>query len=104
MTPAGAVVAGDACAGIRRLDEAGLRACIAEAAPAAERRLAPAAGVMVAAVWFDAGAQAHLAARWGVPFEDKRGCLAFKRSVHSRMRSNVGPVRRPARCGTSGAY
>ena len=60
MLPAGAVVAGDC---LRRidvcgLDEAGLRACIAEAAPAAECRLAPAAGVMVQAVWFDAGAQA----------------------------------------------
>ena len=60
VLPAGAVVAGDC---LRRidvcgLDEAGLRACIAEAAPAAECRLNPAAGVMVAAVWFDAGAQA----------------------------------------------
>ena len=33
-----------------------LRACIAEQAQAAEQRLAPAAGVMVQAVWFDAGA------------------------------------------------
>src|SRR4051812_49741913 len=60
VAPAGAVSAGDCLRriDIRGLDEAGLRACIAEAAPAAERRLAPAAGVMVAAVWFDAGAQA----------------------------------------------
>ena len=60
MAPAGAVSAGDCLRriDIRGLDDAGLRACIAEAAPAAERRLAPAAGVMVAAVWFDAGAQA----------------------------------------------
>ena len=34
-----------------------LRACIAEQAQAAEARLAPAAGVMVQAVWFDAGAE-----------------------------------------------
>ena len=60
VAPAGAVSAGDCLRriDIRGLDDAGLRACIAEAAPAAERRLAPAAGVMVAAVWFDAGAQA----------------------------------------------
>ncbi|HEX3305973.1 MAG TPA: condensation domain-containing protein, partial [Streptosporangiaceae bacterium] len=60
VAPAGAVSAGDCLRriDIRGLDEAGLRACIAAAAPAAERRLAPAAGVMVAAVWFDAGAQA----------------------------------------------
>ena len=38
------------------LDEAGLRELIAAAAEAAERRLDPAAGVMVQAVWFDAGA------------------------------------------------
>ena len=60
VAPAGAVVAGDC---LRRidicgLDDAGLHACIVEAAPAAERRLDPAAGAMVAAVWFDAGAQA----------------------------------------------
>ena len=60
VAPAGAVSAGDCLRriDIRGLDDAGLRACIAEVAPAAERRLAPAAGVMVAAVWFDAGAQA----------------------------------------------
>ena len=33
------------------------RACIAEEAQAAESRLAPAAGVMLQAVWFDAGAE-----------------------------------------------
>src|SRR4029077_20884922 len=60
VAPAGAVSAGDCLRriDIRGLDDAGLRACIAQAAPAAECRLAPAAGVMVAAVWFDAGAQA----------------------------------------------
>src|SRR5262245_16849947 len=59
VAPAGAVVAG-AC--IRRidiggLDAAGCEACICEHARAAESRLAPAAGVLVQAVWFDAGAQ-----------------------------------------------
>jgi hypothetical protein len=59
VAPAGAVRAGDC---LRRtevcgLDAAGLRACIAAQALAAEERLAPAAGVMVQAVWFDAGAQ-----------------------------------------------
>ena len=39
-----------------------LRACIAEQARAAESRLAPAAGVMVQAVWFDAGAERGRAA------------------------------------------
>ena len=43
---------------ISGLDEAALRACIAGEAQAAERRLAPAAGVMVQAVWFEAGADA----------------------------------------------
>ena len=38
------------------LDEAALRAAISEQAQAAELRLAPAAGRMVQAVWFDAGA------------------------------------------------
>ena len=60
VAPPGAVAAGDC---VRRidvcgLDDEGLRACIAEAAQAAEGRLAPAAGVMVQAVWFDAGEQA----------------------------------------------
>ena len=59
MAPAGAVPAASC---IRRIDIAGLaddarRGCIAAAAQAAEGRLAPAAGVMVQAVWFDAGAQ-----------------------------------------------
>src|SRR6266849_3514874 len=59
VAPAGAVVAG-AC--IRRidiggLDAAGREACIYEHARAAESRLLPAAGVLVQAVWFDAGAQ-----------------------------------------------
>ena len=58
IAPAGTV---DAKACIRRidvcgLDDAELRGCISEAAQAAERRLAPAAGMMVQAVWFDAGA------------------------------------------------
>ena len=39
------------------LDEDARRACITQQARAAEARLAPAAGVMVQAVWFDAGAQ-----------------------------------------------
>ena len=42
---------------VRGLADAALRACIGEQAQAAERRLAPAAGVMVQAVWFDAGAE-----------------------------------------------
>ena len=51
----------DARACLRRVDVCGLaeealRACIAEQAQAAAERLAPAAGVMVQAVWFDAGA------------------------------------------------
>src|SRR6266436_4057799 len=59
VAPAGAVDAG-AC--IRRidiggLDAAGREACIYEHARAAESRLLPAAGVLVQAVWFDAGAQ-----------------------------------------------
>jgi hypothetical protein len=57
VAPAGAVRAG-AC--LRRvevwgLDDAGLQERIAREAQAAECRLAPAAGVMVQAVWFDAG-------------------------------------------------
>ncbi|HZC78770.1 MAG TPA: condensation domain-containing protein, partial [Ktedonobacterales bacterium] len=59
VAPAGAVDAG-AC--LRRIDigdlDAGAReACIYEHARAAESRLLPAAGVLVQAVWFDAGAQ-----------------------------------------------
>ena len=58
VAPAGAVCAGDC---LRRidicgLDAAGLAACIAEQAQACETRLAPTAGMMVQAVWFDAGA------------------------------------------------
>ena len=58
VMPPGAVAAG-AC--LRRVDVAGvdddaaLRELIAAEAEAAERRLNPAAGVMVQAVWFDAG-------------------------------------------------
>ena len=53
-------VAGAAC--LRRIDavgieDASLRGLIAEAAEAAEGRLDPAAGVMVQALWFDAGAE-----------------------------------------------
>ncbi len=60
IAPAGAVTR-SAC--LRRvdvcgLDDAALRRCIAERGAAAGRRLAPAAGVMVQAVWFDAGADA----------------------------------------------
>src|SRR5207237_3512279 len=48
---------------VRRVEVAGLaaealQACIAEEALAAQLRLSPAAGVMVQAVWFDAGADA----------------------------------------------
>src|ERR1700738_4754334 len=53
---------GDAASCVRRIDACGLdadawRACIAQEAQMAVARLAPAAGVMVQAVWFDAGAQ-----------------------------------------------
>ena len=59
IAPAGSVRAADC---LRRIEVAGLadgrlRACIAEHAAAAERRLSPAGGVMVQAVWFDAGAE-----------------------------------------------
>ena len=59
VAPPGAVMAPDC---IRRIDVCGLddearRACISEQAQAAELRLAPEAGVMVQAVWFDAGAK-----------------------------------------------
>src|SRR5262249_23431528 len=59
VAPARAV---DAAACIRRIDIGGLdaggrEACICEHARAAESRLSPAAGEMVQAVWFDAGAQ-----------------------------------------------
>jgi len=59
VAPPGAVMAADC---IRRIDVCGLddetrRACISEQAQAAEIRLAPEAGVMVQAVWFDAGAK-----------------------------------------------
>src|SRR5262245_49641699 len=60
VAPAGAVQAG-AC--LRWIDVGGLggeavRGCIAREAAAAEGRLAPGPGVMVQAVWFDAGATA----------------------------------------------
>ena len=59
VLPAGRV---DAKRCLRRIDVCGLdedarRACIGQQAQAAEARLAPAAGVMVQAVWFDAGAE-----------------------------------------------
>jgi len=44
--------------GMRNLADDALRALVREQATAAVRRLAPAAGVMVQAVWFDAGADA----------------------------------------------
>ena len=58
ILPAGKV---DARSCVRRVDVCNLeqdarRACIAQQVQAAEARLAPAAGVMVQAVWFDAGA------------------------------------------------
>ena len=60
IAPPGAVQAADC---LRRVDVAAwmMRRCapaIAEQAQAAELRLSPAAGVMVQAVWFDAGARA----------------------------------------------
>jgi non-ribosomal peptide synthase protein (TIGR01720 family) len=60
VAPVGAV---QALACLRRIDigglgdEAGLRACIGSAARSAAERLSPADGVMVQAVWFDAGAR-----------------------------------------------
>ena len=42
---------------VSALDEGARRGCIAEQAQAAETRLGPEAGVMVQAVWFDAGAE-----------------------------------------------
>ncbi len=59
VAPPGAVLAGDCLrrTDVRGLDAGGLGACIGEQALAAEQRLAPAAGVMVQAVWFDAGAE-----------------------------------------------
>src|SRR6266508_670310 len=59
VAPSGAVVAAE---WIRRidicgLDAAGREACICEQAQAAEGRLSPGSGVMVQAVWFDAGVQ-----------------------------------------------
>ena len=59
IAPPGSVAAG-AC--LRRvdvgaLDERDLRGAIAAEADAAEARLAPAAGLMLQAVWFDAGAE-----------------------------------------------
>jgi non-ribosomal peptide synthase protein (TIGR01720 family) len=60
IAPSGTI---DARACVRRIDVSGLaddalRACIAEQAQAAEMRLSPAAGVMLQAVWFDAGTAA----------------------------------------------
>jgi len=59
VAPPGAVLAGECLSRIDvcGLDEAGLRACIGEQARAAEARLAPTRGVLVQAVWFDAGAE-----------------------------------------------
>ena len=59
IAPPGAIRAA-AC--VRRIDVSGLdelaaRACIVEQAQAAKGRLGPEAGVMVQAVWFDAGAE-----------------------------------------------
>ena len=59
VAPRGAVLAAactcriDAC----NLDDAGLLDCITKQAQAAKTRLAPMAGVMLQAVWFDAGAE-----------------------------------------------
>ena len=59
IAPAGDVQAGDCLRRIEvaGLSDAGLRVCIADQARAAGARLSPAAGVMVQAVWFDAGAE-----------------------------------------------
>ena len=59
MAPPGAVQAAGCLrrVDVAGLDEAALRAAISEQALAAELRLAPAAGRMVQAVWFDAGEQ-----------------------------------------------
>ena len=59
IAPAGSVRAADCLRriGVAGLADGGLRACFAEHAAAAERRLSPAGGVMVQAVWFDAGAE-----------------------------------------------
>src|SRR4029077_15054853 len=59
IAPTGSV---DAAACLRRievgsLDEAARRACMEREAEAAEQRLAPAAGAMLQAVWFDAGSE-----------------------------------------------
>ena len=59
IAPCGTI---DAKSCLRRIDICGLTddalgACIAEQAQAAEMRLSPAAGVMMQAVWFDAGAE-----------------------------------------------
>src|SRR6266545_4350417 len=59
VAPSGAVLAADC---IRRIDICGLdvaarEACICEQTQAAVGRLSPASGMMVQAVWFDAGAQ-----------------------------------------------
>src|SRR5919109_788704 len=59
VAASGAVVAADCIRriDIRGLDAASREACIFEELQAAEGRLSPAAGVMVQAVWFDAGVQ-----------------------------------------------
>ena len=57
IAPPGAVQAADCLrrVDVAGMDEAALRAAISEQAQAAELRLAPSAGTMVQAVWFDAG-------------------------------------------------
>src|SRR2546421_1738409 len=59
IAPPGAVTASTCMSRIEvsGFDEDAIRACIAEHIHAAETRLAPRAGVMIQAVWFDAGAQ-----------------------------------------------
>jgi aryl carrier-like protein len=59
IAPPGAVRAGECLhrVDVAGMDEAALRALIIGQALAAELRLAPSAGTMVQAVWFDAGAQ-----------------------------------------------
>ena len=74
-----------------KLDELARRACIVEQVEAAESRLGPEAGVIVQAVWFDAGAEQagrllltihHLAVdgvSWRILVPDLGGCLGGDR-------------------------
>ncbi len=115
IAPAGTVAA-RGC--LRRVDVGGLdedarRACITEQGQAAEMRLAPAAGVMVQAVWFDAGAAEagrllltihhlavdgvswrilvpDLAAAWAAIADGKKPALAACRNVVAGLGAAAG--------------